>query len=240
MSDADQPPEPDKIGQRLDPDAAAKTAVPKQMTSLPGHAPVPVVIDTRRYRWAIGGLGLILVLVLSIYSFAKNGIGKAGVPAGQQLHLFAAPLATSTLDGYANAKPTCLTTKHDPRAMNLCLIVKRSPLVLAFFVTGSDQCKRQVDTLQQLSGRYPRVQFAALAVKAGHSSVAKLARTRGWTIPVAYDKDGRIGELYGIAICPLIELAKQGGTVEQELIGEHWLSVSALDALVAKLVHTRS
>lgn len=186
----------------------------------------------------IGIFGLALVVVISVWQFASHGTGTAGVPAGQRLHYFAAPLAASSLNGAANTNPTCTEARHDPRALNVCLISKRTPLVLAFFVTGSSNCRRQVDTLQAVSRRFDagQVQFAAVAVGAGHTKVAAEVRQHHWTIPVAYDSDGRIGSLYGVEICPLVELAKRGGVVSDRLIGNHWLEADALAARVRALV----
>jgi hypothetical protein len=45
-----------------------------------------------------------------------------------------------------------------------------------------------------------------------------------------------VGALYGLSVCPLIELAKRGGVVSQRLIGSHWLSPAALAARVQALV----
>ena len=36
--------------------------------------------------------------------------------------------------------------------------------------------------------------------------------------------------------CPLLELARRGGTVAQRLIGEHWLNEGALAARVRALL----
>jgi peroxiredoxin len=227
---------------RLDPDRAAAEAgappasVPEQRP--PGKRPDEPVIDTRRYRWMIGIFGLALVIAISLYQFASRGAGTTGVPAGQRLHFFAAPLAASTLNGAANINPPCALARHDPRALNVCLITRRTPLVLAFFVTGSDNCKRQVDTLQAVSRQFPagEVRFAAVAVGASHSSVAGEVRAHRWTIPVAYDSDGRVGALYGVEICPLIELVERGGVVFDRLIGNHWLGPRMLAGRVQALL----
>jgi hypothetical protein len=194
------------------------------------------VIDTRKYRWAIGGLGFTLVFILSVYNFAVRGIGTAGVTAGQRLHWFAAPLAVSDLQGDANLTPPCTLAKHDPRALNVCLDAERGPLVLAFFVTGSSSCVASVQALQRISSTFTGVQFAAVAVQSSHASTRQLVRRHRWTIPVAYDADGRVGQDYGVAICPLIELARRGGVVQQRLIGEHWSSAAALAPRVRSLL----
>jgi peroxiredoxin len=117
-------------------------------------------------------------------------------------------------------------------------MAKRGSLVLAFFVTNSSQCEREVDTMQALARRpeLRRVQFAAVAVNGSHAATARAVRAHGWTIPVAYDADGAVGSLYGVTACPLLELADRGGTVAQRLIGEHWLNHDALAARVAALL----
>jgi hypothetical protein len=193
------------------------------------------VIDTRPYRWAIGIFGLVLVIAFSVYVFASHGLGSAGVPPGQKLHLFVAPLATSKLNGDANVNPRCDPLHPNPQALNVC---GREPLVLGLFVTGSSDCVRQIDTIDQVAKMFPRgrVRFAAIAVQAGRSKAAGLVRKHGRTIPVAYDKDGAVGSLYGVAICPMVELAYRGGVVEDRLIGNRWLAAGSLAARVRRLI----
>jgi peroxiredoxin len=186
----------------------------------------------------IGILGLTLVIALSIYQIAVHGVPSAGIPPGKQLPLFSAPLAASDLEGDANLDPPCTLARHDPRALNICLLVGRAPLVLAFFDTGSSECKRQIDTMQALSNRFPtsEVQFAAVAVRASHKSAAAAVRAHRWTIPVAYDRDGAVAAAYGVEACPMLELARRGGSVQALLIGGHWLRADALSAQVRALV----
>jgi len=217
----EQPPQP---RHRLDPDLAARVA---GAPARPPRAPEPA-IDTRRYRWTIGIFGLVLVLAFSIEQFAANGVRTAGVAPGKRLQFFSAPLANSTLRGDANLNPPCSPARHDPRALNVCLLANQGPLALAFFSPASNDCKRQVDALQRLATRFARVQFAAVAVRASQAQTATLIRTHHWTIPVAYDADGAVATQYDIAICPLVELAHTGGVVKDRLIGNHWLEPSAL------------
>jgi AhpC/TSA family len=216
---------------RLDPDRAAATAAAQR------PAPTTPAIDTRPYRRAIGAFAFALVVVISVVLFLTRGVGTVGVAAGQRLHNFAAPVATSNLVGDPNFSKPCQLGYFGARALNTCLLARRTPLVLAFFVTGSDACVRQVDTLQQVSHQFGAgsVTFAAVAVSASKRATAKLVRRHGWTIPVAYDRDGSVGSIYGVAICPLVELASRGGVVKFRLIGERWLQPSALAAKVRAL-----
>ena len=246
-------PAPEVPKHRLDPERAAAEADVRRRGGDPQVAAAPVATEptepppqptqasayARRYRSIIGIIGLALVIVFSVLQFVSHGVGSTGVPPGQPLHFFAAPLAASTLNGAANLSPPCTLAHHDPRALNICLLAKRGPLVLAFYVTGSSSCQRQVDTMQAVSRQFSpqQVQFAALAVGSGQAKIAGEVRSHHWTIPVAYDSDGRVGALYGLSVCPLIELAKRGGVVSQRLIGNHWLSPAALAARVRALVN---
>jgi AhpC/TSA family len=216
---------------RLDPDraAAARRAA---------RHPAPQVIDTRPYQRMIGLFGLLLVIIISVAFLTSHRPGTAGVPAGRQLPLFAAPLATSTLNGAVNLKPPCTEAKHNPGALNICLLVKRAPVVLAFFVTSSGGCEQEVDALQRVSEQVPagQVQFAAVAVRSNHADAARAVRRHHWTIPVAYDVDGRLGAAYGVEVCPIVELAYKGGLVQRRLIGEHWADATTLGGQIQALL----
>lgn len=204
----------------------------------PERVSTPAPVDTRRYGYMVGVVAVALVIGFAIYALTSKGVVTAGVPPGQQLRFFAAPLAASTLNGDANLNPPCTLARHDPRALNVCLIVKRAPLVLGFFVTNSSDCKREVDIMQSLAGEAAgrQVQFAAVAIHDSHANTAAAVRAHHWTIPVAYDLDGGVGAQYGVTACPFLELAYRGGTVAARLIGNHWLTRSALASQVQALV----
>ncbi len=230
-------PEAEPPSHRLDPDLAAATArgVTEEPSTAPAPAAPPAIIDTRRYRWTIGIFGLILVIAFSVYEFNKHGVVSPGVPAGQRLHNFVAPLATIGPDKPANPRPKCDPAHPNPLALNVC---GRTPLVLALFATGSGPCKRQVDTLQAVSHEFRGrgIEFAAVAINASKQQTAKLVRERHWTIPVGFDSEGSVGALYGVEICPIVEIARPGGVVAQRLIGEHWIDRAALAARVRTLL----
>jgi peroxiredoxin len=196
------------------------------------------VIDTRRYQRMIGAIGLAVVVALGVYLFLTHGTSSTGVTAGHRLRWFAAPLATTDLQGAANLHPPCTVSDHDPRALNLCLEARRGPVVLSLFVLGAGGCENQVDALQTLSRRFAGtgVRFAAVALNGSHTATAQAVRARHWTIPVAYDEDGRVGEQYGVVACPMVELARRGGVVAERLIGNRWESAAALEPRVRALL----
>jgi hypothetical protein len=247
-------------GHRLDPDlaaararAGAESGEQAGVSSGEPHAPavgpeappfpsgaLPGPRSTaRRYGWQIGIFALVVVVIVSIYQFVTNGIGTTGVAAGQRLRAFAAPLANSTLEGDANVtNPTCSLARHDPRVLNSCLILRRRPLVLSFFVTGSSSCVSQVDALQRLSKEAPggSVQFAAVAIHASHSATRALVRSHHWTIPVAYDASGAVQGAYSLEICPIAELVRRGGVVASRLVGDRYQTGTELAPAVRALI----
>ena len=107
--------------------------------------------------------------------------------------------------------------------------------MLSLFVIGSGACETQVDSLQKLSRRYPSLRFAAVAINGSRADTAAEIRSHGWTIPIAYDRDGGVGSVYGVAVCPMAELALRGGIVQDELIGEKWQTVAELEPRIAAL-----
>jgi hypothetical protein len=218
---------------RLDPDRAASEALRRA-----SETPQPV-IDTRPYRRMIGAIGIGIAVVISALLFITKGVGTIGVPPGQRLHSFVAPLATSTLNGDANLNPRCNSANPNRRALNLCpWLVRRVPVVLGLFVPASGDCVRQIDAMQAVSRQFAGrpVQFAAVAVHTGRSSAARLVRSHHWTFPVAYDADGALGEIYGVEVCPMVELVARGGVVKSRLTGDGWLSPPVLAAKVRELV----
>jgi peroxiredoxin len=109
--------------------------------------------------------------------------------------------------------------------------------VLGFFVTGSSACEKAVDAMQTIAPEFRAagIQFAAVAVRSRPGPVRTLIRKHGWTIPVAYDRDGAVGQSDGVVVCPLLELVRPGGIVAQRLIGKHWAIPTDLAAAVRRL-----
>jgi hypothetical protein len=220
---AQQPP-----GLGLDPDRAIAEYGGPRTPRLP-----PPVIDTRRYQWMIGGFGVLLLVIFSVLLYAHGGSGTPGIPAGHKLPRFVAPLATSDLNLPANAHPHCNPAKPQRQGLNVC---NRKPIVLALFAIKAKPCVREVDALQRVAPQFPGVQFAAVAINSDLAQTRKVVRANHWTIQVGFDMTGAIGQVYGVSVCPLVELARPGGVVEQRLIGEGWQKPGTLAAAVRKLV----
>jgi hypothetical protein len=221
-------PEPPPAPKRIDPD---HTPFAKTSRLGPTGRTIAPVIDTRKYQRRVAFIGIALVLLISLVLFVENGVNTPGVGRGGYLHKFVAPLATSGITKPANADPHCNPAKPQAKGLNMC---NRRPIVLAFFVTGDGNCVNQVDALQKLAPQFPKIEFAALAVQASISDTLPLVRSHHWTIPVGTDSDGRVGALYGVEFCPMVEIAQAGGLVKQRLIGDGWADPARLAAQVRK------
>jgi peroxiredoxin len=104
-----------------------------------------------------------------------------------------------------------------PGSITSCAL-NRKPLVLSMVVPGVSKCERQLDLFQQLEGRFPRAQFAAVVSGKERSTVATLARQHGWTFPVAVDPDLRVFNMLHVAICPTTTFVARGGRVSYTTI----------------------
>jgi hypothetical protein len=172
-------------------------------------------------KW-LGVLVVAILCYIALNTLRTHGPGSRGVPAGRPLPPFAAPLATSTLEGDANvatrphegaagSRPACQV--RGPRIVNSCRLAERGPVALAFFAIRSRRCEDEVGVLDGLRARFPDVSFAAVAIRGSRADVAALVRARGWRLPVAYDRDGAVADVYGVAVCPTITFARRGGRV---------------------------
>jgi peroxiredoxin len=107
---------------------------------------------------------------------------------------------------------------HDPDALNICDLYRRGPLVMGFLFTRGAKCTGAFDAIQQLLDM-PGVQFAGIVVRGDRDEARELVRRHGWTFPVAFDHDGTVANVYGVAGCPEVVLAYPGGLVRETLLG---------------------
>lgn len=180
-----------------------------------------------RYMWVVGVVFLIVVVVAGINALRHSGGGLRGPTVGKPLPQFAAPLATSSLDGDANVKqsakqsnqlgrePACQV--RVPGSVTSCAL-SRKPLVLSVIVPGATRCEGQLDLFQRMAAAHPRAQFAAVVSGGSHAKVAALVKRHGWTFPVAVDRDLSVFNLYRVAVCPTTVFAFRGGKVEHTSI----------------------
>jgi hypothetical protein len=231
---AEPSPPPKRIeADRAQPSEAAPTPEPYDLRKRlgPTSRTVTPVVDVRKYQRRLAMFGIAALVLISIVLFAVHGTHAPGIARGETLHKFVAPLATSGITLPANANPHCNPAKPEPHGLNMC---NRRPIVLAFFVTGDGDCVKEVDALQRISSQFPTIEFAALAVQGDIHDTLALVRSHHWTIPVGTDPDGRVGQVYGVEFCPIVEIAQKGGVVAQRLTGDAWSNPAKLATEVRK------
>jgi len=201
-----------------------------------------------RPTWIAIAAGVAILAYITWNTLSTPATSSTGLPAGTHLPPFAAPLATSDLEGDANvarhadqgaagAKPACAVT--DPRALNSCTLARRGPVVLAFFTDGAGRCTKALDAMGEIASHHPDVGFAAVAIRGDRDDVRATVREHGWDFPVAQDRDGAVANIYGIAVCPSIVLAYRGGVVLRTALGSDETTAAALERAVARLERGR-
>jgi hypothetical protein len=200
-----------------------------------------------RGGWLVGVVGVVVLAYITLNTLRTEGLDPRGLDRGTRLPPFAMPTAASASDGDANIAtkpdsgpegnvPAC--SVRGPDVLNVCALSARGPVVLAFVVTRSADCARQIDVLDRVARRVPDVAFAAVAVRENHDDLRATVRRRGWRVPVGYDHDGAVANLYGVgAVCPLLTFAGRDGRVAGTQLG--FLDERALTAAAAALAAGR-
>lgn len=208
----------------------------------PGAPEPRLPAGVSRYGWFVGVVVVLLIAYVSLNTARSHGPGSEGVRAGARMPPFAAPLATGPVNGDVNVarrigqgaagrRPAC--DVRGPGIVNVCELWERGPVVLAFLATRGARCTGELDALEQVRPGHPGVQFAAVSIRGGRAELRALVRRHGWRFPVAYDRDGILANLYGVAVCPQLTFALPGGRVTATAVGE--LDRGRLDRRVAAL-----
>jgi AhpC/TSA family protein len=212
---------------RRDPDLDQPAGSPEHPVA---QIPVPGPPGASRYGWFVGVVAVLLLALIGLNTLRTQSNGSAGLKNGSQAPPFAAPLVFSSFSddadvnvarkadqGRAGSVPACSVT--DPGVLNLCRLYAARPTVLIFTATRGGQCVQQMDVVQRVRARYPGVAFAAVAIRGDRGDLQKLVRSHRWTFPVAYDHDGILANLYGIAVCPQLTFIHRNGRVADTAVG---------------------
>ena len=176
-------------------------------------------------------MGVVVVGYVSLHALRTERPGASGgLAVGAKVPPFAAPLALGPLDapvniarkpnqGPAGKRPAC--TVRGPGILNSCELGERGPFVLAFLATRGEQCTHELDVLQRRRCRAIRAcRSPRSSIRGGRDDLRALVRRHGWRFPVAWDLDGRLASLFGVAVCPQLTYALAGGVVQATSVGE--------------------
>lgn len=208
-----------------------------------------------RYSLIVGLLFAAVIAIAVINTLEHKDEGTLGLDkleSRRPLPEFAVPRADGPLEGDANvSQDDCETSQtpcpqsarrepacriDTPGSLRVCDYFDR-PLVLSFWFTrGGSNCTEQQDVVSRVYGRYRgRVNFLSLDIRDVRDTVRDLIRRREWKMPVGYDRDGAVGGLYRVGLCPTFAYVYPGGTLQAASIGE--LSARQLEAHVDDLLH---
>lgn len=208
----------------------------------------------RRYSIALGLLFAVIIAIALFHTLTGNRAGTLGLDQMEShwpLPEFAVPVAASTLEGDANiAQDDCSTPQvpcpPDARRTPACRIATRNairicdffdrPLVISFwFIKGGGDCADQQDAVNSAYERYRgQVNFLSLNVRDDRDTVRDVIREHGWRMPVGYDHDGAVADLYRVGGCPTFAYVFPGGTLQSASGGE--LTAAQLEARVRELL----
>jgi hypothetical protein len=208
-----------------------------------------------RYSIIVGLIFLAIIVVATLNTLRDGGggetLGLDKLPARWPLPEFAVPEGAGELEGDANvAQDDCETSALPcseearrtpacrvelPESIRVCDFFDR-PLVISFwFSKGGNDCVAQQDLVERVFRRYRgRVGFLSLDIRDDRDTVRELIDLRGWTMPVGYDRDGAVGGLYGVGLCPTFAYVYPGGTLQSASVGE--LTAPQLDERVDRLL----
>jgi hypothetical protein len=199
------------------------------------------------------GLFFVAIVAVALIRGVPGGGGTLGLdkqPPRWALPEFAVPAAAGKLEGDANIaqddcsagelpcpsdsrrSPACLV--RTPGALRVCDLFGR-PSVISFWFSKGGDCANQQDVVSQVYSRYRgRVNFLSLDIRDGRETVRGLIRSRGWKMPVGYDRDGAVAGLYRVGGCPTFAYVYPGGTLESASIGN--LDVGGLSDRIERLL----
>lgn len=206
-----------------------------------------------RYSIFVGLVFLAVAVVALFNTLSGDGGGTLGLnreAAGEPLPEFAVPAVFGAAESDANiAQDDCevaaVPCPPDARRMPACRIRARGairvcdffdrPLVISFWFTRGGDCEAQQDVVDAVRRRYRgRVGFLSLNVRDDRETVRRVASERRWQMPLGYDRDGAVANVYRVGGCPTLVYSFPGGVAQGASIGE--LDQQQLSYRVEKLL----
>jgi hypothetical protein len=174
-----------------------------------------------RYGWVVGVAFVIVVVVAGANALRNSGEGYQGVPAGETLPPFAAPLAIGGPDGKdVNIAPKDACDVRGPGVFNVCDTRRDRPIAMTFVANATQGCDDQLDRIERVRREFPRVAFVGVVSKRKRAEVEELVRANGWNFQVVVDQDLALFNLYGIGDCPTTVFARRGGVANRSVRGK--------------------
>jgi thiol-disulfide isomerase/thioredoxin len=202
------------------------------------------------------GIAFIALIAYATYNTVTNDddglLGGDDASRGTALAEFAVPDARTGLELDANVfQDDCETAENpcpeaeqrvpacridEPRALRVCDYFDR-PLAISFWFTGGADCLDEQDAFDDAARRYEgRVNFLSINVRDDIAEVQEIIDERGWSVPVGWDRDGAVSNVYRVGLCPTLALAYPGGVMQSAEIGSDVFAEEALDDALDRLL----
>lgn len=208
-----------------------------------------------RYSAFVGVAFLVLIVVAAINAFRTNEggvLGAGAAEAGRPLPEFAVPELVDGEDADANVFQDDCETAQDPcpadarrtpacevdlpNVIRVCDLFDK-PLVISFWFSSPDDCPPTQDSVDAAARRYrSQVNFLSVAVRGEREQLSDLVAERGWTVPVGWDRDGAVSNLYRVGVCPTVAFALPGGILREARIGTEELESERLEQSIERLI----
>jgi hypothetical protein len=195
---------------------------------------------------------LIVVVLFNTLGGADDTLLGAGGDRGLAAAQFAVPEVLGSVEGDANVfqdncesseipcprdsrrTPACAV--EGPGIIRVCDLFDR-PLAISFWFTRGADCLPAQDAVDRVAERYRgRVNFLSLNVGDDREDVREIVRDRGWRIPVGYDADGAVSNLYRVGGCPTVAFLYPGGIISGAAVGTDELTEERLRDAIGDLV----
>jgi hypothetical protein len=201
------------------------------------------------------GLAFLIVIVVATANTLRtrdDGIlGTSETDRGDPLPEFAVPDLRGASDADANvfqddcasaANPCPTDDQRTPAceidvsdAIRVCDLFDR-PLVISFWFTQGADCLPTQDVVDRVAARFRgQVNFLSINVRDDRDAARKIVDERGWRVPVGWDADGAVSNLYRVGVCPTVAFAYPGGIFSGAKLGSDELSAEQLTADVERL-----
>lgn len=201
------------------------------------------------------GAAFVVVIVFALVNTLRTdegGILGAGDDRGLPAPQFAVPAALGSLEGDANifqddCESSELPCPEDSRRTPACEVMERGairvcdlfdrPLVISFWFARGGDCLPSQDLVDRAASRYKgRVNFLSVDVRDDRDEVRKIVRERGWKLPVGYDADGAVSNVYRVGVCPTVTFLYPGGIIRDASVGSEELDDGGLTRHVERLL----
>lgn len=208
-----------------------------------------------RYSIYVGIAFLVIVVIATVNTVGNEEGGILGTgddERGTPLAEFAVPDLRGTLEGDANVfqddcesgeTPCPEADRRTPACeVDLTGVIRvcdhfDRPLALSFWFTRGADCLETQDVFDLVARRFRgEVNFLSLNVRDERDEARQIVEERGWSVPVGYDADGAVSNLYRVGVCPTVAFAYPGGILASAKIGGEELDLKAMTAEVEGLI----